>query len=127
MSHIQIFHGQMLAVGHADADDTTSLAGIELDHWLHHMVMGKSDGVRILAGQADVGAPFILAQHHRCFLIRRVGNFAVQRVGVPWPWHPHRRHTAMEEKAAIGVEIGGGRSRLIKPGLHSDIAPIKNG
>jgi hypothetical protein len=112
---------------YAQADIGYRGVGIEAHLRLGPIMHRKSDGVVRLAAQGDVWPPLIFAEQKRCLRISQIGQLAVQGMLVAGSGHTHRRHAAMDQKAAIGGQVIGRGIRLLEHRLHGQIDAHEGG
>ncbi len=118
-------HRRALEVGHGQVNGAAALSGIQLDQRVRDIVRAERDGVAIRAAQPDVRPARVLADDHPRLLIGRVGQFAVQRMRVTGGGDAHRGRAAVDQKAAVRLQIVAGGVWPVEHGPHGEVAPAK--
>ena len=77
---------------------------MQLDARLGDVMAAEGDPMTVAPRQPHEGTPFVAPDEELGLLIAGVGQFTVDGMAVRQPRIPHRRGTAMQEEAAIGLK-----------------------
>ena len=118
-------HFGVLQVGDGEAQREQGGISVELHQWLSEVIVVEGHGILIPPAEAHVGAFFLLADDQIRPLIGSVGQLAVQGVGVVFGRDAHGRRTAVQEEAAVVLQVHLGRLRFGEHRLHGQIPPVE--
>ena len=90
------------------------------------VVGGEGDGVPVFAGERHERLAALVADEQPG-RERRIGDLAVERMGVALARVAHRRHAAMDEEGAVGAEVVRVRPRLGEHRAHGQRPAVEHG